>query len=96
MYYKQRLEMEAKAENDRFTTKAMELPMVSLGYQHALAYYLRAKEWSPLVHRSLSIAENTVKFAAGTAQPIVGAPCKLKFLQKSSMLLSCLINFDTF
>lgn len=76
MHFKHRIEMEAKEQNERFTTKAMELPMVSLGYQQALAYYLRAKEWSPLVHRSLSLAENTVKYAAGTAQPIVSAPCK--------------------
>lgn len=76
MYFKKRLEMEAKAQNDRFTTKALELPMVSLGYNQALAYYTRAKEWSPLVHRSFSLAENTVKFAAGTVQPIVGTPCK--------------------
>lgn len=94
MYFKQRLEMEAKAQNDRFTTKALELPLVSFGYQQALDYYVRAKAWSPLVHRSLSLAENTVKFAADTAQPIVGAPCK--FSKKCSMLLYCLIGFDTF
>lgn len=90
--FQQRLEMEAKAQNDRFTTKAMELPMVSSGYHQALGYYLWAKEWSPLVNRSLSFAENTVKLAAGTAQPIVGGPCK--FFSEICVCF-CLLDFDT-